>query len=220
MRLFRRGGADPVATGSALQSVDVLADQADPRRHQGYSDWPTIPQLYVKGEFVGGCDIVREMFQAGELGACSAKRASRRRQMSGRHRGHGVRASAALPAPRLCVLHAASARPSARKLRRRSAPSRCGSGSARRWKPKALTDVGFTAAGCLGFCNAGPLMVVYPDGVWYRPTTAEDIDEIVEGASRAGPTRRSPGDGADAALSSSPIATEGGRAGEEGTRIS
>jgi len=33
-----------------------------------YSNWPTIPQLYVKGEFVGGCDIVREMFQAGELG--------------------------------------------------------------------------------------------------------------------------------------------------------
>jgi monothiol glutaredoxin len=32
-----------------------------------YSNWPTIPQLYVKGEFIGGCDIVREMFQAGEL---------------------------------------------------------------------------------------------------------------------------------------------------------
>jgi monothiol glutaredoxin len=32
-----------------------------------YSNWPTVPQLYVKGEFVGGCDIVREMFQAGEL---------------------------------------------------------------------------------------------------------------------------------------------------------
>ena len=44
-----------------------------------------------------------------------------------------------------------------------------------------LTDIGFTAAGCLGFCNAGPLMVVYPDGVWYRPTTPEDVDEIVEG---------------------------------------
>jgi (2Fe-2S) ferredoxin len=43
-----------------------------------------------------------------------------------------------------------------------------------------LTDIGFTAAGCLGFCSAGPLMVVYPDGVWYRPTTTEDIDEIVE----------------------------------------
>ncbi|WP_440641745.1 (2Fe-2S) ferredoxin domain-containing protein [Bradyrhizobium sp. PUT101] len=43
-----------------------------------------------------------------------------------------------------------------------------------------LTVVGFTASGCLGFCAAGPLMVVYPDGVWYRPTTPEDIDEIVE----------------------------------------
>jgi (2Fe-2S) ferredoxin len=45
---------------------------------------------------------------------------------------------------------------------------------------KGLTDVGFTAAGCLGFCSAGPLMVVYPDGVWYRPTTPEDVDEIVD----------------------------------------
>ncbi len=43
-----------------------------------------------------------------------------------------------------------------------------------------LTDVGFTASGCLGFCAAGPLMVVYPDGVWYRPATPEDVDEIVE----------------------------------------
>jgi len=39
-------------------------------------------------------------------------------------------------------------------------------------------EIGFTAAGCMGFCSAGPLMVVYPEGVWYRPTTAEDIDEI------------------------------------------
>ena len=43
-----------------------------------------------------------------------------------------------------------------------------------------LTDVGFTAAGCFGFCSAGPLMVVYPEGIWYKPTTPEDIDEIVE----------------------------------------
>jgi (2Fe-2S) ferredoxin len=42
-----------------------------------------------------------------------------------------------------------------------------------------LSDVGFTASGCLGFCSAGPLMVVYPEGVWYRPATPEDIDEIV-----------------------------------------
>ena len=41
-------------------------------------------------------------------------------------------------------------------------------------------DIGFTAAGCLGFCQAGPMMVVYPEGVWYRPAAPEDIDEIVE----------------------------------------
>jgi len=43
-----------------------------------------------------------------------------------------------------------------------------------------LTDIGFTASGCLGFCSVGPLMVVYPEGIWYRPQTPEDIDEIVE----------------------------------------
>jgi (2Fe-2S) ferredoxin len=41
-------------------------------------------------------------------------------------------------------------------------------------------SLGFTAAGCFGFCAAGPLMVVYPEGVWYRPTSPEDIDEIVD----------------------------------------
>ncbi len=40
--------------------------------------------------------------------------------------------------------------------------------------------VGFTASGCLGFCSAGPIMVIYPEGIWYRPTTPEDIDEIVD----------------------------------------
>lgn len=45
---------------------------------------------------------------------------------------------------------------------------------------QGLTDVGFTASGCLSFCKAGPLMVVYPEGIWYRPTTPEDVDEIVE----------------------------------------
>lgn len=45
---------------------------------------------------------------------------------------------------------------------------------------ESLTDVGFTASGCLGFCAAGPLMVLYPEGIWYRPTTQEDIEEIVE----------------------------------------
>ena len=49
------------------RTVDVLADPEVREGIKAFSDWPTIPQLYVKGEFVGGCDIVREMFQASEL---------------------------------------------------------------------------------------------------------------------------------------------------------
>jgi monothiol glutaredoxin len=49
------------------KSVDVLADSALRDGIKEYSDWPTIPQLYVKGQFVGGCDIVREMYESGEL---------------------------------------------------------------------------------------------------------------------------------------------------------
>ena len=49
--------------------VDVLQDEGLREGIKAYTDWPTIPQLYVKGEFVGGSDIVREMFQAGELQA-------------------------------------------------------------------------------------------------------------------------------------------------------
>lgn len=48
-------------------SENVLADPAVRQGIKDYSDWPTIPQLYVKGDFVGGCDIVREMFESGEL---------------------------------------------------------------------------------------------------------------------------------------------------------
>ncbi|TIX51626.1 (2Fe-2S) ferredoxin domain-containing protein [Alteraurantiacibacter aquimixticola] len=40
-------------------------------------------------------------------------------------------------------------------------------------------EVGFTASGCLGFCTTGPLLVIYPEGVWYRPKTTEDIDRII-----------------------------------------
>jgi monothiol glutaredoxin len=53
--------------GVGFKGLNVL-ESADLRNGvKTYSNWPTIPQLYVKGEFVGGCDIVREMFQAGEL---------------------------------------------------------------------------------------------------------------------------------------------------------
>ena len=53
--------------GVAYESVDVLQDMEIRQGIKEYSDWPTIPQLYVKGEFLGGSDIMMEMFEAGEL---------------------------------------------------------------------------------------------------------------------------------------------------------
>ncbi|MBN9430934.1 MAG: Grx4 family monothiol glutaredoxin [Bosea sp.] len=55
--------------GVDYKGINVLADADIRQGIKDYSNWPTIPQLYVKGEFVGGCDIVREMFQAGEIQA-------------------------------------------------------------------------------------------------------------------------------------------------------
>ena len=55
--------------GVAYESVDVLQDMEIRQGIKSFSDWPTIPQLYVKGEFVGGSDIMMEMFEAGELQA-------------------------------------------------------------------------------------------------------------------------------------------------------
>ena len=52
---------------SDLKTVNVLEDEGVRQGIKEYANWPTIPQLYVKGEFIGGCDIVREMFQSGEL---------------------------------------------------------------------------------------------------------------------------------------------------------
>jgi len=53
--------------GVDYHDVNVLADMSIREGVKGFSNWPTIPQLYVKGEFVGGCDIIREMAEAGEL---------------------------------------------------------------------------------------------------------------------------------------------------------
>ena len=53
--------------GVKFKGVDVLQDPGLRQGIKDFSSWPTVPQLYVKGEFVGGCDIVREMFQSGEL---------------------------------------------------------------------------------------------------------------------------------------------------------
>ncbi len=78
--LFMKGNAEQPQCGfSALvvqildhlgvdfATVNVLASEELRQGIKAYADWPTIRQLYVKGEFVGGCDIVKEMFQAGEL---------------------------------------------------------------------------------------------------------------------------------------------------------
>ena len=60
--------------GVDFVGVDVLQDESLRQGVKTFSDWPTIPQLYVKGEFVGGSDIVREMFQAGELKTMMAEK--------------------------------------------------------------------------------------------------------------------------------------------------
>lgn len=78
--LFMKGSKDfPQCGFSAMTShilnnlgveyldIDVLQDMEIRQGIKEFSDWPTIPQLYIRGEFVGGCDIVKEMFEAGEL---------------------------------------------------------------------------------------------------------------------------------------------------------
>ena len=53
--------------GVKFKGIDILQDPSLRQGIKEFSNWPTIPQLYVKGEFIGGCDIVREMFDSGEL---------------------------------------------------------------------------------------------------------------------------------------------------------
>ena len=53
--------------GVKFKGIDVLSDPSVRQGIKEFSNWPTIPQLYVKGDFVGGCDIIREMFETGEL---------------------------------------------------------------------------------------------------------------------------------------------------------
>lgn len=67
VQILEACGADEVAT------VDVLADPDIRQGIKQFSNWPTIPQLYVAGEFIGGTDIIREMYQSGELKKILAK---------------------------------------------------------------------------------------------------------------------------------------------------
>ena len=59
--------------GVDFKDVNVLDDMSVREGIKAYSNWPTIPQLYVKGEFIGGCDIIREMYESGELQDLLAK---------------------------------------------------------------------------------------------------------------------------------------------------
>jgi monothiol glutaredoxin len=61
---LRRAGAE-----GSIHSIDVLADSEIRESIKEYSDWPTIPQVYIGGEFIGGCDITRELYETGELQA-------------------------------------------------------------------------------------------------------------------------------------------------------
>ncbi len=78
--LFMKGSPDAPQCGFSLavanilkvlevkfKSVDVLQNQNIRQGIKDYSDWPTIPQLYIKNEFIGGCDIIKEMYENGEL---------------------------------------------------------------------------------------------------------------------------------------------------------
>ena len=66
--------------GVDYKDINVLEDMGIREGIKSFSQWPTIPQLYVKGEFVGGCDIIREMFQQGELTAALRREGRRLRQ--------------------------------------------------------------------------------------------------------------------------------------------
>ena len=61
-------------TGVKFKAIDVLKDPEIRQGIKDFSNWPTVPQLYVKGEFVGGCDILREMYEAEELGPFFAEK--------------------------------------------------------------------------------------------------------------------------------------------------
>jgi monothiol glutaredoxin len=60
--------------GVKFKGVDILADPGIRQGIKEFSNWPTLPQLYIKGEFIGGCDIVREMYESGELATMLAEK--------------------------------------------------------------------------------------------------------------------------------------------------
>ena len=87
--LFMKGNPDSPQCGFSMavsnllkhlkvnfKGIDVLEDEKLRQGIKDFSDWPTIPQLYIKGEFIGGCDIVKELFEKGELKILLEKKGS------------------------------------------------------------------------------------------------------------------------------------------------
>ena len=74
------------ALGAEYAAVDILPDPRIRQELSAISNWPTIPQLFVKGELVGGCDIVTEMYESGELATRAGRRAAHRRARGERRR--------------------------------------------------------------------------------------------------------------------------------------
>ena len=83
------------ALGAPYAAVDILPDPRIRQELSAISNWPTIPQLFVKGELVGGCDIVTEMYETGELAADARRRAAGRRAGRGPRGRRAGRAAAA-----------------------------------------------------------------------------------------------------------------------------
>ena len=67
MRFLRHGGAGVNHLDVPYETVDVLEDPEIREGVKQFSNWPTIPQLYIDSKFIGGCDIIREMYESGEL---------------------------------------------------------------------------------------------------------------------------------------------------------
>ena len=83
------------AIGAPFAAVDILPDPRIRQELSALSNWPTIPQLFVKGELVGGCDIITEMYETGELAEDARRRAARRRAGRGAEGRRAGRAAAA-----------------------------------------------------------------------------------------------------------------------------
>ena len=121
MRLLGAHVAALEALGTPYAAVDILPDPRIRQELSALSNWPTIPQLFVRGELVGGCDIVTEMYESGELAQALGveRRRARPRAARARARRRSDREPPELAAPRLQVAAREAPRPPARRPRPR-----------------------------------------------------------------------------------------------------